>query len=221
MAPCSALAAGVCPDLPGSPIVAPYLLVSRRPRRRNAVKAQNFDEAVGDELDDVEERRRQRRLLKNRITAAMSRQRKKEELQTLKERVSELEDENRALRGALATRDAEMEQLRLQVERLGLMARAAAAAAAPHPPSAAAAAAPAAAPYSSYDSMLFQPSDDLGYMPGEAPAGGSPSSAPAEPLPSLCRVPDGLGSQLLLGTPANASGRWRSGRRPLSSSSSI
>ncbi|CAD7696143.1 unnamed protein product [Ostreobium quekettii] len=55
-------------------------------------------------IEDPEERRRQRRLAKNRNTAAVSRQRKKAQLLSLEERVKQLEVDNSALKYWLAQR---------------------------------------------------------------------------------------------------------------------
>eukprot|EP00879_Flechtneria_rotunda_P001104 GHRR01001246.1.p1 GENE.GHRR01001246.1~~GHRR01001246.1.p1 ORF type:complete len:391 (+),score=100.87 GHRR01001246.1:309-1481(+) len=49
-------------------------------------------------IEDPEERRKQRRLAKNRITAARSRERKKQQLSGMEERTSQLEQENSQLR---------------------------------------------------------------------------------------------------------------------------
>eukprot|EP00803_Ostreobium_quekettii_P005109 evm.model.scf_2526.1 EVM.evm.TU.scf_2526.1 scf_2526:2028-2849(+) len=55
-------------------------------------------------IEDVEERRRQRRLAKNRNTAAVSRERKKAQLISLEERVKQLEMDNAGLKYWLAYR---------------------------------------------------------------------------------------------------------------------
>ena len=55
-------------------------------------------------IEDPIERRRQRRLVKNRNTAAISRERKKAQLQSLEDRVKALEEQNAALKYWLAYR---------------------------------------------------------------------------------------------------------------------
>lgn len=58
-------------------------------------------------IPDIQERRKQRRLAKNRATAATSRARKREQMSHMSVRVAELEAENAALRRALAASNAE------------------------------------------------------------------------------------------------------------------
>jgi len=55
-----------------------------------------------DSITDIHERRKQRRLAKNRATAATSRARKREQMSHLSVRVAELEEQNAALTEALA-----------------------------------------------------------------------------------------------------------------------
>lgn len=55
-----------------------------------------------DSISDIHERRKQRRLAKNRATAATSRARKREQMSHLSVRVAELEEQNAALSDALA-----------------------------------------------------------------------------------------------------------------------
>jgi len=66
-------------------------------------------------IEDVEERRRQRRLEKNRNTAAVSRERKKAQLQRLEERVKQLEQDNAALKYWLAYREQELHILSMNL----------------------------------------------------------------------------------------------------------
>ncbi|KAF8072760.1 rpsO [Scenedesmus sp. PABB004] len=76
-------------------------------------------------IDDPAERRRQRRLAKNRITAARSRERKKEQLVDMEERMAGLEAENAQMRALLASLAQENAGLK---EQLASLARGAAAA---------------------------------------------------------------------------------------------
>lgn len=57
-------------------------------------------------ITDIAERRKQRRLAKNRATAATSRERKRAQLSTLQTRVTKLEQDNAHLSALLADRDA-------------------------------------------------------------------------------------------------------------------
>lgn len=74
-------------------------------------------------IDDPEERRKQRRLAKNRITAARSRERKKEQLVDMGGRLAELEQENAQMRELLAALAQENSELR---ERFASLSRGAA-----------------------------------------------------------------------------------------------
>lgn len=65
-----------------------------------------------DAIDDASERRRQRRLAKNRATAAVSRERKHAQMQALATTVYELQREVAALSAAVAERDAEIRRLK-------------------------------------------------------------------------------------------------------------
>ncbi|KAK9832552.1 hypothetical protein WJX81_008454 [Elliptochloris bilobata] len=62
-------------------------------------------------IDDIAERRKQRRLAKNRATAAVSRERKRKQMADLAARVQELEGENLALANDVAMRDAKIAAL--------------------------------------------------------------------------------------------------------------
>ncbi|KAK9805804.1 hypothetical protein WJX73_001791 [Symbiochloris irregularis] len=62
--------------------------------------------------DETLERRKQRRLAKNRATAALSRERKRVQMQSLSLRSLELEQENAYLKEALGMRDTEVAGLR-------------------------------------------------------------------------------------------------------------
>ena len=79
-------------------------------------------------IADVQERRRERRLAKNRATAAVSRERKHAQMQALAVTVYELQREGRKLGEQLAERDAEVRALRAKLEELGEAGRRAAAA---------------------------------------------------------------------------------------------
>jgi len=63
-------------------------------------------------IDDPAERRKQRRLAKNRATAATSRERKRKQLTELQHRVSKLEADKAHLAQLLARRDSEVAALR-------------------------------------------------------------------------------------------------------------
>jgi cyclic AMP-dependent transcription factor ATF-2 len=63
-------------------------------------------------ISDPAERRKQRRLAKNRATAATSRERKRKQLTELQHRVNQLEAANASLNKALAQRDHELSMLR-------------------------------------------------------------------------------------------------------------
>jgi cyclic AMP-dependent transcription factor ATF-2 len=63
-------------------------------------------------IEDPQERKKQRRLAKNRVTAALSRERKKAQMANLQNRVKKLEADNAHLAQTLAQRDAELEKLR-------------------------------------------------------------------------------------------------------------
>lgn len=76
-------------------------------------------------IDDPEERRKQRRLAKNRVTAARSRERKKEQMAEMEQRLSQLEAENGSLRTLLQTMMSENTGLK---EQLASLTRGAAAA---------------------------------------------------------------------------------------------
>lgn len=75
-------------------------------------------------IDDPAERRRQRRLAKNRVTAARSRERKKEQLVGMEGRMQSLEQENAQMRALLASLTQENASLK---EQLASLARGAAA----------------------------------------------------------------------------------------------
>ena len=94
-----------------------------KPRRRATAEQHFAPEAkhpVAPEIDwrsitDPAERRRQRRLAKNRVTAARSRERKKVQWAELEARLAALEADNSALRSALEASRAESAQLRQQL----------------------------------------------------------------------------------------------------------
>jgi cyclic AMP-dependent transcription factor ATF-2 len=69
-------------------------------------------------IDDPAERRRQRRLAKNRITAARSRERKKEQLAGMEDRMEALEQENVQMRALLSSLSQENASLREQLASL-------------------------------------------------------------------------------------------------------
>jgi hypothetical protein len=69
-------------------------------------------------LQDPEERRKQRRLAKNRVTAARSRERKKEQMADLSTRLGSLESDNHQLRDLLATLIQENTSLKEQLASL-------------------------------------------------------------------------------------------------------
>uniref|UniRef100_A0A383WBL1 BZIP domain-containing protein n=1 Tax=Tetradesmus obliquus TaxID=3088 RepID=A0A383WBL1_TETOB len=69
-------------------------------------------------IDDPAERRRQRRLAKNRVTAARSRERKKEQLAGMEDRMDSLEQENVQMRALLASLSQENASLREQLASL-------------------------------------------------------------------------------------------------------
>ena len=70
-------------------------------------------------IADIHERRKERRLAKNRATAAVSRERKHAQMQALAVTVYELQREGRKLGEKLAERDAEVKALRAELEALG------------------------------------------------------------------------------------------------------
>jgi len=76
-------------------------------------------------IDDPEERRKQRRLAKNRITAARSRERKKEQMADMEQRMSKLEAENNSLRSLLQSMMSENTSLKEQLASLNRGAAAA------------------------------------------------------------------------------------------------
>ncbi|KAF6260919.1 hypothetical protein COO60DRAFT_1503989 [Scenedesmus sp. NREL 46B-D3] len=69
-------------------------------------------------IEDPAERRRQRRLAKNRVTAARSRERKKEQLAGMEDRMDTLEQENEQMRALLASLSQENASLREQLASL-------------------------------------------------------------------------------------------------------
>lgn len=69
-------------------------------------------------IDDPAERRKQRRLAKNRITAARSRERKKEQIVTMEDRMSAMEQENSQMRVLLASLTQENTILKEQLASL-------------------------------------------------------------------------------------------------------
>jgi cyclic AMP-dependent transcription factor ATF-2 len=69
-------------------------------------------------IDDPAERRRQRRLAKNRVTAARSRERKKEQLAGMEDRMDALQQENAQMRALLASLSQENTSLREQLASL-------------------------------------------------------------------------------------------------------
>lgn len=69
-------------------------------------------------IDDPAERRRQRRLAKNRITAARSRERKKEQMAEMEDRMTALEQENSQMRALLASLAQENTSLKEQLASL-------------------------------------------------------------------------------------------------------
>ena len=66
-------------------------------------------------IHDPEERRRQKRLAKNRRTAAVSRDRKRIQMEDLQQTVERLEVDNDRLRSSLQAQDIEMKRLRAQL----------------------------------------------------------------------------------------------------------
>lgn len=76
-------------------------------------------------IEDPNERRRQRRLAKNRITAARSRERKKTQWQVMEERLKGLEDQNSHLRSLLEQYATENRSLKERLASLPKGARAA------------------------------------------------------------------------------------------------
>jgi len=80
---------------------------ARRKRGRKAKPLVDLDS-----ITDEKERKRQRRLMKNRMTAAMSRERRKNQFTELEESVSRLAKEKQELLAALRDRDAELAALR-------------------------------------------------------------------------------------------------------------
>lgn len=70
-------------------------------------------------IADVQERRRERRLAKNRATAAVSRERKHAQMQALAVTVYELQREGRKLGEKLAEREGEVKALRAKLAELG------------------------------------------------------------------------------------------------------
>ena len=65
-----------------------------------------------DDISDLQERRRQRRLAKNRATAAVSRERKHAQMQALTVTVYDLQKRNAELSAALAAKEAELAAVR-------------------------------------------------------------------------------------------------------------
>eukprot|EP00775_Hariotina_reticulata_P000513 gene513-785_t len=66
-------------------------------------------------IEDLEERRKQRRLAKNRVTAARSRERRKEQMVGMEERLAELEAENQQMRTLMAQLAQENQHLKEQL----------------------------------------------------------------------------------------------------------
>lgn len=66
-------------------------------------------------IEDPEERRKQRRLAKNRVTAARSRERRKEQVAGMEERMAELEAENQQMRTLMAQLAQENHHLKEQL----------------------------------------------------------------------------------------------------------
>lgn len=69
-------------------------------------------------IEDPAERRRQRRLAKNRVTAARSRERKKEQMAEMEERMATLEQENSQMRALLLSMAQENSSLKEQLASL-------------------------------------------------------------------------------------------------------
>lgn len=72
-------------------------------------------------ITDPAERRRQRRLAKNRVTAARSRERKKSQWAVMEDKLSAMEAENRSLREMLDAATQENKTLRAQLEAAGVL----------------------------------------------------------------------------------------------------
>jgi len=86
---------------------------------RRSIREAKVDVRIGkrkpdvdlDTIPDIQERRKQRRLAKNRATAATSRARKREQMSHLAVRVAELEEQNAVLSKALALRTQELAEV--------------------------------------------------------------------------------------------------------------
>lgn len=83
--------------------------------RSHALQAPEIDWRA---IEDPAERRRQRRLAKNRVTAARSRERKKAQWSDMEGKLSGLENDNTQLRAMLEAMTRENAQLRAQLEQL-------------------------------------------------------------------------------------------------------
>lgn len=101
--------------------------------KRQKVVAEELEGDNGESAGGLEEYRRQRRLAKNRRTAAVSRERKKAQVAGLSVEVVGLQHENAGLRAALAARDAENARLKEEIANLSRGASGAAGASAPEP----------------------------------------------------------------------------------------
>ncbi|KAK9806730.1 hypothetical protein WJX72_000804 [[Myrmecia] bisecta] len=84
-------------------------------RTPSRAKRKAADPVNLDDITDPAERRKQRRLAKNRATAALSRERKRAQFNQLQARLKEMEDETARLTYALSSRDAEVVRLREQL----------------------------------------------------------------------------------------------------------
>lgn len=73
-----------------------------------------------DAITDVQERRKQRRLAKNRATAAVSRERKRTQMVTMEFQIQQLEADNAALASALTAREAQLTAARRRLAAAGI-----------------------------------------------------------------------------------------------------
>lgn len=100
--PSSAHGEGVSNMLSSAKVSHPAAILGKRKAEQSEL----------DTILDPAEKKKQRRLAKNRATAALSRERKKAQLQVLQQRVRVLEQENSSLSQVLSMRDAEIRRLK-------------------------------------------------------------------------------------------------------------
>ncbi|CAG9464994.1 unnamed protein product [Pedinophyceae sp. YPF-701] len=96
------------PSVKAAPCDEKSMLMKYKRRHRS-------EEMLLEEIEDPAERRRQKRLMKNRLTAAISRERKKHQVSQLQAQVQTAQEEAAGLRRAVVERDMEISELRQEV----------------------------------------------------------------------------------------------------------